>query len=91
MGVKAPHVLKDVSVIPGDVLITGVSWTWIEPSGKRHHDMVAPPVEHMVSMFQEHFDVVELVDYPRFKWWGRRRRKGLIAREKKAPPRPQVS
>jgi hypothetical protein len=79
---KVPHVHREVGFPPGDVLITGVTWTWVEPSGKRHQDMVAPPVEGMVELFSEQFDSVELVDYPRFKWWGRRRRRGLIARSK---------
>lgn len=82
-GMKVPHEQRKVGFPPGDVLITGVSWTWVEPSGKRHPDMVAPPIATMVEMFRQHFESVELVDYPRFRWWGRRRRRGLIARSKK--------
>ncbi len=68
----------------GDVLITGVIWTWIEESGKRHENMVAPQIEHMVAMFKEYFNVVNVIAYPlsRRRWWGRKR-KAIIARAKK--------
>lgn len=79
--VKVPYVTPDAGFPPGRLLITGVTWTWEEDSGKAHENMVAPPVEHMVAIFERHFRDVELVRYPPFKWWGRRRRKGLIGRE----------
>lgn len=63
--IRVPYAHPGVGFPTGDLYVTGVSWTWVEPSGKRHQDMVAPPVEHMVEMFDQHFDSVELVDYPR--------------------------
>jgi SAM-dependent methyltransferase len=82
-GVRVPYLHRDAGFPPATLLITGVTWTWKEGSGKHHVDMVAPPVDSLVAMFAEHFDVVELIQYPRFKWWSTRRRKALLARAKK--------
>ena len=88
-------------VAGGTVLITGVIWSWIEESGKRHENMVAPQIEHMVAMFREHFGVVEVIDYPLAStgWRSRflrrsrsARRKALVARARKPfPPRKPLS
>ncbi len=67
----------------GNVLITGVIWTWIPESGKWHENLVAPQIEHMVAMFKEYFNVVDVIAYPLSRrWWGPKR-KGIIARAKK--------
>jgi len=81
--IRLPYRHPNTGFPPETLLITGVTWTWSESSGKHHPDMVAPQVDAMVAMFAEHFDVVELVPYPRFKWWSPRRRKALLARAKK--------
>ena len=80
--IRVPYRHNGVGIPPGDLLVTGVSWTWIEPSGKRHENQIAPPVEHMLEMFREDFGAVELVDYPRSKWWSRRRIRGAVARKR---------
>ena len=86
--VKTPYVTENAGFPPGRLLITGVTWTWEEDSGKAHQNMVAPPVEHMIAVFESCFREVEVVEFPPFKWWGRRRRKGLVGRE---PIRPRES
>jgi SAM-dependent methyltransferase len=86
-GVSVPYLHENVAFPPGTVLLTGVTWTWIESSGKRHQDMVAPATEVMVELFERHFDSVELVRYPSPRWRGRGRHvKALVARGK----RPQA-
>lgn len=50
--------------VPGRIMITGITWTYIQDNGKRHDDVVSPQVEHMVSMFEEHFDDVRVVEGP---------------------------
>jgi SAM-dependent methyltransferase len=82
-GIRVPYLHQGAGFPPGTILITSVTWSWIEPSGERHDDMVAPTVEHMTAMLERHFESVELVPYPRLKWWGRRRMKALIARSKR--------
>lgn len=82
-GIKVPYRPRSVGIPPGTLLISGVTWTWIEDSGKRHDDMVAPQLEYMVAMFKEHFDVVDVVEYPPSARWRRERRKGIIARARK--------
>jgi len=87
-GVKVPYLHRNVAFPPGTVLMTGVTWSWIEASGKRHEHMVAPATEEMMSMFEDHFDAVELVRYPSFPWFGRGRHvKALIARKKRPAAR----
>jgi len=82
-GVKLPYLLRQAGHPPETVLITGVTWSWIEASGKRHDHMVAPQMDYMVSLFKQYFDTVEVVIYPPFKPWRRRRRRAIIARSKK--------
>lgn len=82
-GVKVPYLLRQAGFPPETLVITGVTWSWIEASGKRHDDMVAPQMDYMVGFFSEYFDTVEVVTYPPFKPWRRRRRRAIIARAKK--------
>lgn len=42
----------------------GTVWSFIEPDGKRHDDVLAPPLEAMRAMFAPAFDSVELNPYP---------------------------
>jgi SAM-dependent methyltransferase len=89
--IRVPYIHRGIAFPPGTMEVTGVTWTWTEPTGERHVNVVAPPLEHMVSMLAEHFDAVELVDYPPRRWWGtrrirwleRRRKKGVLATAKK--------
>jgi SAM-dependent methyltransferase len=94
-GIRVPYLHRNAGFPPQTLRITGVTWTWGEGSAKRHPDMVAPPVDAMVALFAEHFDVVELVPYPRFHWWSRGRRKALLARGRRrralAPSRSGAS
>ena len=53
------------------VLIPGVEvdfardrWSFREPDGKVHRDMLTPPVTVMVDMLQRHFGKAESVPYP---------------------------
>jgi SAM-dependent methyltransferase len=66
--IRIPHLLRD-RFYGGSVAITGLTWTWIEESGKRHSNMIAPHPEHMREMFREHFADVSLVSYPLAKGW----------------------
>ena len=75
-GIRVPYRHAGSGFPPAPLRITGVTWTWNEPSGKHHPDMVAPPVDAMV----------DVVPYPRFHWWTRRRRKAIVARERRPLP-----
>jgi SAM-dependent methyltransferase len=83
--IKTPYVNPD-RFYGGDVLITGVTWTWIEESGKRHDNMVAPQIEHMVAMFREFFDDVRVVTYPLSRSWWSPKRKAILAKGAKRRP-----
>jgi hypothetical protein len=50
--------------VPGRIMITGITWTWIQENGKRHDNMVSPQVDHLVGMFERHFPSVEVVEGP---------------------------
>jgi len=82
-GVKVPYLLREAGFPPETLMITSVTWSWIEASGKRHDNMVAPQMDYMVGLFSEFFATVEIVSYPPFKPWQRRRRRAIIARAKK--------
>ncbi|QSQ19096.1 methyltransferase domain-containing protein [Pyxidicoccus parkwayensis] len=42
----------------------GTRWSFLEPDGKLHEDVLAPPLETMRAMFEPAFDSVELNPYP---------------------------
>lgn len=56
--IKLPYVDPKV---PGRCMLTGVTWTWIQEDGARHEDLIAPQVEHLVAMFDQHFEDVRVV------------------------------
>lgn len=81
--VRIPYIPAERFFYGGTLMITGVTWTWREESGKQHQNVVAPQVEHMVSMFNEYFNVVEVVEYPLYKPGQMPLRKAIIAKAKK--------
>jgi hypothetical protein len=89
--IRVPYSHRGIAFPPGTVQVTGVTWSWTEPTGERHVNVVAPPLEHLASLLAEHFRSVEIVDYPPRRWWRtrrirwleRRRKKGLLAMEKR--------
>ncbi len=67
----------------GRLLITGVTWTWIdEPSGKRHDNLVAPTLEHIGGKLRDYFKEVRLLEYPHFQSDCLESRKAFIAKRK---------
>ena len=42
----------------------GTRWSYVEPGGKRHRELISPPVSVMESLFARHFEAVEQVVYP---------------------------
>jgi SAM-dependent methyltransferase len=81
-GVRIPY-RNEEPFYGGAVMITGATWAWIDGLGVKHENMIAPHVEHMVSMFGEHFDVVDVIEYPLSERGPRR--KAIVARSKKSP------
>lgn len=39
------------------------TWSYVEPDGKRHREMLAPPVPVMISIFERHFGSIETFRY----------------------------
>jgi ubiquinone/menaquinone biosynthesis C-methylase UbiE len=39
-------------------------WSFIEPDGKRHRNMLAPPVLSMTALFENFFGAIETLPYP---------------------------
>jgi tetratricopeptide (TPR) repeat protein/4-hydroxybenzoate polyprenyltransferase/2-polyprenyl-3-methyl-5-hydroxy-6-metoxy-1,4-benzoquinol methylase len=56
-----------------------VIWSWVD-RGKHHINLLAPQIENMVILFQQYFEQVEIIKYPRFKG---AERKAIVARYKK--------
>jgi ubiquinone/menaquinone biosynthesis C-methylase UbiE len=42
----------------------GTRWSYLEPDGKLHEDVLAPPLEVMRAMFEPAFESVDLQPYP---------------------------
>jgi SAM-dependent methyltransferase len=61
---------EDAPAYGGKILVTGVIWSWIEASGKRHDNMLVPQMEYMVELFKKHFQSVEIVEYANGYYWG---------------------
>lgn len=50
----------------GLMKFTSITWTWDEPgSGKFHGHLVSPHIEHLIELFSEHFNEVQIRHYPR--------------------------
>lgn len=47
--------------VPGRLMITGITWTWIQVNGARHDNVLVPQVDYLVMMFREHFEHVEVI------------------------------
>jgi ubiquinone/menaquinone biosynthesis C-methylase UbiE len=61
---QLPYVVtENAPVYGGQILLTAVMWSWIEPSGKRHDNMLVPQVDYMVEMFRTRFSSVEVREY----------------------------
>jgi SAM-dependent methyltransferase len=60
---------------PGQVIVTGITWSYIEEKGARHEDQITPQVPHILALFREHFEQLDLITYPSA-------RQALLARKK---------
>jgi SAM-dependent methyltransferase len=74
-GVPIPYEIIN-SPWPGRVFVTGITWSYFEGAHSRHEDMIAPHVTHMLSLFRDHFEQLDLITYPST-------RQALIARKKR--------
>ncbi len=71
--------------VPGRCMITGITWAWIQENGKRHDNMLAPQVDHLIAMFRRRFHEVEIVEGPlELIGEGWRVQDVLVARRKRA-------
>lgn len=79
--IRIPYLNRD-RFYGGNVHITGLIWTWVEESGKKHENMVAPHLDHMVAMFEAHFQKVAVISYPLSNRWLAPKRKAIKATRK---------
>lgn len=65
---------------PGRVVVTGITWSYIEENGARHEDQVTPQIPHILSLFRERFAEVDIIQYPtpRTALVARKRRKSNL-------------
>ncbi|BAQ61783.1 hypothetical protein GM3708_2189 [Geminocystis sp. NIES-3708] len=62
--IEFPFIITDnAPVYGGQILATAFMWSWVEPSGKRHDNMLVSQVEIMIEMFNKYFQSVELIEY----------------------------
>ena len=62
-GVKLPVEVVD-SPWAGTVMVTGITWSYIEGPGEAHVNMLAPQIPILVSEFEKYFARIELAEYP---------------------------
>ena len=48
----------------GTLQIDAVVWSCLEPSGRRHVNLIAPHREVLVREFKKYFEQVDVIDYP---------------------------
>jgi SAM-dependent methyltransferase len=77
--IEIPYVVtEDAPAYGGKILVTAVTWSWIQPNGKRHDNMLVPQKEYMLEIFQKHFATVEHIEYANGYY------RGIIARKTKS-------
>jgi SAM-dependent methyltransferase len=78
---KIPYIYKnsgDLGGYGGAIHFEGVIWSWLdEESAKQHLNLFAPQLEYMLALFNNHFEQVEIIEYPLFKGV---HRKAIVAR-----------
>ncbi|WP_185817053.1 class I SAM-dependent methyltransferase [Hymenobacter metallilatus] len=64
-GTSVLYHTDSAGIFPGDFWITGVTWSWAESeTGKTHHHLIAPHIEHFIRLLAPHFKQVEVVSHP---------------------------
>ncbi len=91
LGLEPVPYKSGVVEFSGEMRITSLTWTWVDShSGRTHHNLVAPHVDHLADCLGAHFHEVALVHYPPVvlgqapdSWtW---ERKALLATRKREP------
>lgn len=67
---------------PGELFITGITWSFVENENAVHAHMLAPNLQFMVEQFGIFFEDVEVIRYPQVAP-GIGRRPALIAKRKR--------
>jgi SAM-dependent methyltransferase len=61
---RVPYVASEnVRPYGGRLLVTAVTWSWIETDGKRHDNLLAPQPEYMLELFSRRFRSVVIAEY----------------------------
>ena len=68
---------------PGRIIITGVTWTYVEESGERHEALIAPQAQYLTEQFLRYFHEVESLVYPRLRPEWEPVQRALVARRKR--------
>ena len=69
----------------GRLEVTAVIWNWIdEPSGRSHIGLIAPHIDHLVSLFESWFYDVRVFTYPTFQRDCLQTRRAIVARSKRS-------
>lgn len=65
-----------------NVRLTGFLWTWLDQeAGVQHENLLMPHHNHLISLFEQYFEVVQLVRYP-LREVGWTPRKAILATRK---------
>lgn len=72
----------------GRIIITGVTWTYLEDTGEEHHDLIAPQEQWLIEQFSRWFSRVESVVYPPIRPEWAPIQRALVASGKRALESP---
>jgi SAM-dependent methyltransferase len=66
---------------PGRLYVSSVTWTYVEPTGEAHRDVIAPQMEYLQEMFARYFHRTEVISYPPAVPGWELSQRSLVARE----------
>lgn len=64
IGQELPH-RQWLDTLDGTLQVDAIVWSCLEPSGRRHLNLIAPHRELFVRTFKKYFERVHIIDYPR--------------------------
>lgn len=63
IGQKLPY-RQRLDTLDGTLQVDAIVWSCLEPSGRRHLNLIAPHREVFVREFKKYFERVDIIDYP---------------------------
>ncbi len=56
--------IEDPFNIGGGLYLTSITWSWDDPLGYKHENLVTPHIKFLEEVFLRKFSKIEIIDYP---------------------------